>query len=665
MKKRNNNSGNETISKFKLLSSYGGPGSIVHTEYGSIIVSCIEEWGFVQSMYHYIEEAIKLGKEELEHIKEKCLIENLNLSNDHRLLQALKKQKELNNLRYLALIPDIEINEIFNVIKKGKTLLAVNSTFMPKVFFDGNNNYFTYGEWYNLWDKDDIKSFFPPKVKVKSKDKIFEVDLKQDNLVLICPHGHISDFPWSKFLRWRKDSPQEVYNSVELFKFQNCCSDPKIQIKESNANSSGFDGKWLRCESCKQGISLKGVMSVKIKCPGHKPWEAGTGDAGQYFGDRNYRGRNPQIEMCVSSHMNVALTTGNNLYFSRILSSIYMPDKLFLDEKTLLQNQLQQDLEVAKKENDFKKCLDIMNKIKEIEKINFEESDVPTEADETFYRFQEYQALRNKEEKDIDDKDLKVKDVTENLKSEIKSYFSRILRIDNLKITSAQLDFSRVEPFSSESENIKCKNIFRSDKENVLVYPVVENYGEGIFFALNEILINSFSTDLHRFISMFKKERSDYAKSAVMYAEDRNWQFYLVHTLCHLIMREMEFRCGYPTASLSERIYVSNSEETRMYGFLIYTSEGAEGSMGGVIAQTRHENINSLLKSALKRATVCNSDPLCWESDGQGLFELNLASCFSCSLVSETSCEHRNIYLDRRILVDENIGFFKDLINVI
>jgi hypothetical protein len=95
---------------------------------------------------------------------------------------------------------------------------------------------------------------------------------------------------------------------------------------------------------------------------------------------------------------------------------------------------------------------------------------------------------------------------------------------------------------------------------------------------------------------------------------------------------------------------------------MIYTTEGSEGSMGGLIAQTRPDNLVKLLSNALERAKICNSDPLCWESDGQGLFELNFAACFSCSLVSETSCEHRNIYLDRKILVDPISGFFKDAI---
>jgi len=85
--------------------------------------------------------------------------------------------------------------------------------------------------------------------------------------------------------------------------------------------------------------------------------------------------------------------------------------------------------------------------------------------------------------------------------------------------------------------------------------------------------------------------------------------------------------------------------------------------MGGLIAQTREKNLNDLIKSALLRATICNSDPLCWQSEGQGLFELNLAACFSCGLVSETSCEQRNIYLDRQVVIDDQYGFFKDIMD--
>jgi hypothetical protein len=472
---------------------------------------------------------------------------------------------------------------------------------------------------------------------------------------------------------------------IELFNSQPCCgtedtSISKIKITSSTANASGFDGKWLKCENCGRQTSLKGLMSVKIKCPGHKPWEAITSNNGElkyHSGNPGSRNQMPPFETCLSSKaMKVALTTGNNLYYSRMLSSIYMPDELFLDEKTLKLNVLEKELELAMDDKNFEEAMKInsmMTSLKAeiqnnppLEIIHDSEKDV-------LYRFEEYRALALKGEEEINidkvNEHLKVKDVTINIKgSNVEKYFSRILRIDNMKITSAQLDFSRVVPVDSDADNISSKNIFSSKQKNsVEAYPVVENYGEGIFFYFKEDLMNEFANSgaivlLNENLKNLSKNSDAFSEGAIKYGLENNWQLYIVHTFAHLIMRELEFKCGYPTASLSERIYVSNNAKYKMYGCMIYTAEGAEGSMGGLIAQTRPKNLLSLIQSALRRATICNSDPLCWESEGQGLFELNFASCFSCSLVSETSCEHRNIYLDRRILVDENNGFFKDVI---
>ena len=130
-------------------------------------------------------------------------------------------------------------------------------------------------------------------------------------------------------------------------------------------------------------------------------------------------------------------------------------------------------------------------------------------------------------------------------------------------------------------------------------------------------------------------------------------------------MRELEFSCGYPSASLKERLYISNSTNKIMSGVLIYTAEGSEGSMGGLVSQGEPERIQEILRNGLERAHNCSSDPLCWESDGQGIFGLNLSACFSCSLVAETACEEMNLGLDRRVLIDEEFGYFKDIISTV
>ena len=77
--------------------------------------------------------------------------------------------------------------------------------------------------------------------------------------------------------------------------------------------------------------------------------------------------------------------------------------------------------------------------------------------------------------------------------------------------------------------------------------------------------------------------------------------------------------------------------------------------------QGETEKILEIIKKGLERSINCSSDPLCWESEGQGIFDLNLSACFSCSLVAETACEEMNLGLDRRVLVDEDFGYFRSI----
>jgi hypothetical protein len=680
---------NESVSKYKLLSAYGGPGSLVHTQYGSIIISCIEEWGFLKKVLDIEKQGIEIGTPENELssyvINHSRLPENGNIgiSNDTRLLAAIKDRKGLTNLKHLVLIPDIEITTHNNKIKNDGVKIAIPSTYMPKVFADNNNNYKPYSKWFAEWinrkDKEgnsDINgsNFHPPKF-IFNKEKGWSKNLKQDNIILLCEHSHISDFPWSNFLRWRIDDSKAIFdqNSVDIFEKQECCDNPNIKITSNSGNASGFDDKWLKCSSCDKGISLKGLMGVKIKCPGHKPWEVDTGDIQYHSGNKNVRNQNIRKESCSTKNpMKVALTTGNNIYYTRISSSIYLHSELFESAETLIIKQLEEEKKRAMLADNLELAIELKEKIKVLEANqpkDGKEEILDSEID-MIYRFNEFQAF-HKDEALLTKypKDLKVKEVTSDIDTDTQIYFNKVLRIDNMKITSAQLDFSRVVPIDADAENSQPKNIFRSKNDDVLVYPVVENFGEGIFFSFNNDMFNEFSKNnklieqLRNQLTMLQTGANAFNQGAIDFANLMNWQLYLVHTFSHLIMKELEFRCGYPTASLSERIYVSNDDNYKMYGCLIYTAEGAEGSMGGLIAQTRPQNLKNLIKSAINRATICNSDPLCWESEGQGLFDLNFASCFSCGLVSETSCEHRNLYLDRKILVDQDNGFFKKLVN--
>ena len=88
-----------------------------------------------------------------------------------------------------------------------------------------------------------------------------------------------------------------------------------------------------------------------------------------------------------------------------------------------------------------------------------------------------------------------------------------------------------------------------------------------------------------------------------------------------------------------------------MAGILIYTSSGgSEGTLGGLVRLGRKDMFPNLFKQALMSSLSCSNDPTCNMSSGQGLHSLNLAACYCCTLLPETSCERRNCYLDRVVI---------------
>ncbi len=145
-------------------------------------------------------------------------------------------------------------------------------------------------------------------------------------------------------------------------------------------------------------------------------------------------------------------------------------------------------------------------------------------------------------------------------------------------------------------------------------------------------------------------------------------RYAMLHTLSHLLIRELALECGYNAASIRERIYANTTNGTPQAGILIYTAAAdSDGTLGGLVDLGKPENLGRLLEQALNRSRICSSDPLCSEHDPEKDRSLHGAACHACSLVAETSCEKGNRYLDRALLVPTlehtEAAFFKDLLN--
>src|ERR1700730_2061171 len=73
-----------------------------------------------------------------------------------------------------------------------------------------------------------------------------------------------------------------------------------------------------------------------------------------------------------------------------------------------------------------------------------------------------------------------------------------------------------------------------------------------------------------------------------------------------------------------------------------------------------------ILRNALERLRICSNDPVCADhepDDRSGDRATHGAACHGCLLIAETSCEMRNLFLDRGLLLqtmaEENAAFFE------
>jgi len=183
-------------------------------------------------------------------------------------------------------------------------------------------------------------------------------------------------------------------------------------------------------------------------------------------------------------------------------------------------------------------------------------------------------------------------------------------------------------------------------------------YGEGIFIRFNEKALKAWETSkrLEHYLEALQGRFDNAARSAGWTSTVVSLRMMMLHTLAHLLIRRLTFECGYGSASLRERLYVSTHSVYPMGGLLIYTASGdCEGSMGGLVRMGEPHHLSRIFAGLLDDAKWCSADPVCTESGqngGQGINGLNLAACHCCGLLPETSCEQYNRFLDRTLVTD-------------
>jgi len=491
------------------------------------------------------------------------------------------------------------------------------------------------------------------------------------SILVACEKGHIDDFPWVEWVHLNEGK---------------ICKNPELEIV-SGSSSLGLESFKVKCK-CGAMNSLEGAFrkdgfeKIKkldknlFKCKGSLQWKGVS---------------NSRCDLYPSA----ILRNASNIYFPKIETSLVIPPYSYelnsLIEESEKYKSLQDSIEIEKEAGDIdefitkrlkmyvEKIAQEIDREEEIDVINSiinrkirtnENEDEEKSRNE--YRFEEYNALMgNINPDDFNTKDFKIerKDGKEYKIKEIAS----ITLVKRLREVRALIGFTRLNP----PNNYIMGNELDKDKSNIVSvkpdkknwYPAYEVRGEGIFIEISSKHIDEWITKnpevVERTNVLNKRYNKDKSGDEI---RNISTKFVMLHTLAHLLIKELSFECGYSITSLRERLYCDlPGEENTMNGILIYTADSdSEGSLGGLVKQGRKDRFTKIFINAIKRAMWCSYDPVCINSGGQGRQSQNLAACHSCTLLPETSCEEFNVLLDRALIIgtleNRNLGFLNYII---
>ncbi|GDY33654.1 DUF1998 domain-containing protein [Gandjariella thermophila] len=261
-----------------------------------------------------------------------------------------------------------------------------------------------------------------------------------------------------------------------------------------------------------------------------------------------------------------------------------------------------------------------------------------------------------------------------DLGAELPKPITRVLAVEALRKVNALIGFTRIDDMDRVGD-LKSRLVPLSRNPRPQWTVATEDRGEGIFLQLDEDAVTAWESRVqehplwaaHRAAHKrnFMRRFSETAEDADPDTRLRPPRYWLIHTLAHVLIRELALTCGYNAASLSERLYGWREAEGRpaSAGLLICTTASdSDGTLGGLVQQSDPDRLERVVTFALRRATRCPSDPICAMRTPQDPEDfLHGAACHCCVMASETSCERANRFLDRRFLVDlpgSDVGFF-------
>jgi hypothetical protein len=505
-------------------------------------------------------------------------------------------------------------------------------------------------EWFITQDVEDgdraraIRSRLLAPRRALTRGKFIDRDRRRRTVVPVrfvraCRRGHIGDIDWHAF----------VHGGQPPHRLQ-------LYIDE-RGTSGDLSEVWIRCE-CGQQRPMSDAAKMERQSLGHRD------------GSRPWLG--PFTKEPCGEPSRLLVRTASNAYFPQILSVISLPEQ----DEDLLQavNQVWEHY---------------LANVDEIDDLKYHRRKTPAvkAALENFGDEELFQYIQSRKAGGFFTPTKSVKQVEMETLSGCREgigndrpeglFYARalprsqwdkpwmkavekIVLVHRLREVMAQVGFTRFESSVPDVEGelemgVQAATLARETDW----LPAVENRGEGVFIQFQKAAIEAWQQKPavkkrgKLLFDGFESWKHEHHQSK---REFCGLPYIMLHSLSHLLITAMSLECGYPASSIRERVYAGSAG----YGILLYTgSPDAEGTLGGLVEAGRR--IAHHLKEALDRGGLCSNDPVCAQHEPPNAHERRFllgAACHGCLLIAETSCEQKNDFLDRALVVPtvENLG---------
>ncbi len=446
--------------------------------------------------------------------------------------------------------------------------------------------------------------------------------------LVACEAGHLDDFPYVDFVHRGAEKP---------------CTGPRLTMRD--ASSSLGPRVTIRC----------------VECGGSRNVSTATGKDGSRHLPR-CRGRHPHLqsfEPC-GKELRLAVLGASNLWFSVTASALHLPQGQTVKDQVRahwgvlgLQPSAELVGVLVAGMPDLRALRDtpVAEVWAAIQTVKREGG--PPEQEAGADLLQAEWRLLAKPTTESQDEDFRA--VPTDVPDGWDGVLEQVVQVSRLREVQALIGFTRLT--SSDRSDLEPTNRLPLGRGKTSWVPAYQQRGEGIFLQLREDRVRAWEARVagHERIEALKAANGRWAINRGMPTPGPfpAARFLLLHTLSHMLLRQVALECGYSSSSIRERLYVGTPDEPGTGILLSTAASDSEGTLGGLVSLGHPDALGRLLHGAVEAAQRCSSDPLCAEHVPEAPSDtLHAAACHACLFGSETSCETNNRWLDRAVVVD-------------